>query len=143
MEPFAHRGVGRVYLGLLNKPLFRWLMGYQGVADRTKITNAEIDAYLDLLRCHDNGRAFLKIMRGFELTREKADLYVGVLRSPHYPVRIVWGEADPALKITVRGEQARQAAELDTIHRLPGKHFLQEDQAPALANEILAATSSR
>ena len=71
----------------------------------------------------------MKIMRGFELTRAKRDLYVGVLRSTRYPVRIVWGEADPALKVTVRGEQARKAAGLDTIHRLPGKHFLQEDQA--------------
>ena len=143
MEPFAHRGVGRVYLRLLNKPLFRWLMGYQGVADRSKITDAEIDAYLDLLRRQDDGRAFLKIMRGFELTRAKAELYVGVLCSTGYPVRIVWGEADPALKITVRGEQARKAAGADTIHRLPGKHFLQEDQAPALADEIVAAVRSQ
>ena len=143
MEPFAHRGVGRIYLRLLKKPVFRWLMGYQGVADRSKITNAEVDAYLDLLRRDDGGRAFLKIMRGFELTRAKRDLYVGVLRSMRYPVRIVWGEADPALKVTVRGEQARKAAGLDTIHRLPGKHFLQEDQAPALADEILAATRSQ
>ena len=82
-------------------------------------------------------------MRGFELTREKRDVYVGVLRSPNYPVRIVWGEADPALKITVRGEQARKAAGLDTIHRLPGKHFLQEDEAPALAEEILTVTRCR
>ena len=86
---------------------------------------------------------FLKIMRGFELTRAKRDLYVGVLRSMRYPVRIVWGEADPALKVPVRGEQARKAAGLDTINRLPGKHFLQEDQAPALADEILAATRSQ
>ena len=48
MEPFAHRGVGRTYLRLLNKPVFRWLMGYQAVADRSKITNPEVDAYLDL-----------------------------------------------------------------------------------------------
>ena len=89
-----------MYLGLLNKPLFRWLMGYQGVADRTKITNAEIDAYLDLLRRDDNGRAFLKIMRGFELTREKADLYVGVLRSTRYPVRIVGGRPTPHSRST-------------------------------------------
>ena len=143
MEPFAHRGIGPLYLRLLNKPLFRWLMGYQGVADRSKITDAELDAYLDLLRRGDGGRAFLKIMRGFELTREKRDLYVGVLRDTRYPVRIVWGEADPALKVTVRGEQARQAAGLDIINRFPGKHFLPEDQAPALAEEILKAVHQR
>ena len=33
-------------------------MSHQGVADRSKITNAEVDAYLDLLRRQDNGRAF-------------------------------------------------------------------------------------
>jgi pimeloyl-ACP methyl ester carboxylesterase len=82
--------------------------------------------------------AFLKIMRGFELTREKRDLYVGVLRSHRYPVQIVWGAADPALKLRTYGERARLAAGLDVIHRLPGKHFLQEDQAPALADRIAA-----
>jgi haloalkane dehalogenase len=136
MEPFAHKGVGEVYLRCLNKPLMRWLMGYQGVADTTKVTRAELDAYLVLLRGDDRGRAFLKIMRGFELTQAKRDLYVAVLRSGRYPVQVVWGEADPALKIGVHGELARLAAGLDEIHRLPGKHFLQEDQAPALAEQI-------
>ena len=136
MEPFAHRRIGEFYLGMLNRPLIRALMRLQGVADRTKITSAEVDAYLTLLRRQDGGRAFLKIMRGFELTRAKRDLYVGVLRSTRYPVQVVWGAADPALKITSRGEQARLAARLDEIHRLPGKHFLQEDQAPALAERI-------
>jgi haloalkane dehalogenase len=137
MEPFAHRRIGPICLRMINKPLFRLLMRYQGIADRSQITKAELDAYLDLLRRSDGGRAFLKIMRGFELTREKRELYVSVLRDKRYPVRIVWGEHDPALKLTVRGEQARLAAGLDTICRLPGKHFFPEDQAPALAEEIL------
>ena len=143
MEPLAHRGIGALYLRMLNKPLFRWLMGYQGIADRSQITTAELDAYLDLLRRSDGGRAFLKIMRGFELTREKRELYVGVVRDNRYPVRIVWGEDDPALKLGVRGEQARLAAGLDTIIRLPGKHFFPEDQAPALAEEILKVVHQR
>ena len=48
------------------------------------------------------------------------------------------GEADPALKVTTFGEIARRAAGVDHIHRLPGKHFLQEDQSPALAELITA-----
>ena len=142
MEPFAHRGVGEVYLRILNKPLFRWLMGRQGVADRSQVTAAELDAYLDLLRRDDRGQAFLKIMRGFELTRAKRDLYVGALRSERYPVQIVWGEADPTLKVAVHGEQARRAAGLKEIHRLPGKHFIQEDNASALADLIVAFVRS-
>jgi haloalkane dehalogenase len=136
MEPFGHRGIGEIYLRILNKPLFRLLMRLQGVADLTKITKAELDAYLDLLRRVDGGRAFLKIMRGFERTPAKRQLYTSVLRSSRYPVQIIWGEADPALKISVDGERARRAADLDQIHRLPAKHFLQEDQAPALADLV-------
>ena len=53
MEPFAHRGGRTNLLHLLNEPLLRWLTGHQGVADRSKITTAEVEAYLDLLRRHD------------------------------------------------------------------------------------------
>jgi haloalkane dehalogenase len=138
LKPSAVKGLGEAYLRLLNPPTFRWLMRHQGVADLSKITTAELDAYLVLLRRTDNGRAFLKIMRGFELNRAKRDLYVGLLRSRAFPVQIVWGEADPALKVTTFGEFARRAAGVDHIHRLPGKHFLQEDQSPVLA-ELIAA----
>lgn len=75
------KGLGEAYLLLLNQPTFRWLMRHQGIARPQQDTNAELDAYLVLLRRTDNGRAFLKIMRGFELTRAKRDLYVGLLRS--------------------------------------------------------------
>jgi haloalkane dehalogenase len=136
MKPFAVKGLGEAYLRLLNPATFRWVMRRQGIADLSKINTAELDAYLVLLRRIDNGSAFLKIMRGFELTRAKRDLYVHVLRSRAFPIQIIWGEADPALKVTTFGEIARRAADVEHIHRLPGKHFLQEDQSPALAELI-------
>ena len=95
-----------------------------------------MDAYLDLLRLGDGGHAFLKIMRGFERTRAKRDLYRRVLGDGRYPVQVVWGASDPALKLTTEGEAARRAAGAGTIHTLPAKHFLQEDQAPAVAEHI-------
>jgi pimeloyl-ACP methyl ester carboxylesterase len=136
MEPFARRGIGEVYLRSLTKPAFRALMRLQGVKDMIAVTSAELDAYVELLRGDDGGRAFLKIMRGFERTPEKRRLYEGVLREHPYPVQVVWGAEDPALKLAVHGEIARRAAGVEEIHRLPAKHFLQEDQAPALAERI-------
>ena len=56
-----------------------------------------------------------------------------MLRDGRYPVQIVWGANDPALKLAVHGEPARRLAGLEEIHELPAKHFLQEDQAPAVA----------
>jgi haloalkane dehalogenase len=96
----------------------------------------ELDAYVDLLKRGDGGRAFLRIMRGFELTREKRDLYVGVLGSDAHPVRVVWGDRDPALKLATHGQAARRAAGVTDIARVPGKHFLQEDQSPAIADHV-------
>lgn len=136
MEPFAHRGIGEVYLRVTTKRAFRMLMRLVGVGDLTTVSAAELDAYLALLRSGDGGRAFLRIMRGFERTPEKQALYHRVLRDGPYPVQIVWGANDPALKLAVHGEQARVASGLDQIHTVPAKHFLQEDQAPAVAEHI-------
>jgi hypothetical protein len=36
------------------------------------------------------------------------------------------------------GEKARAAAGLPAIDRIPGKHFPQEDQAPAIAAHVAA-----
>jgi haloalkane dehalogenase len=106
------------------------------------VTTAELDAWVDLLKGDDGGRAFLRIMRGFERTPEKRDLYVSALRDVPYPVQIVWGGDDPVLKLSVQGEQARRAAGLEEIHVLPAKHFLQEDQAPAVAERVAALARS-
>jgi haloalkane dehalogenase len=138
MEPFARRGVGEVYLATMTKPAFRALMLLQGVRDRHATPQEELGAYVDLLKREDGGRAFLRIMRGFERTRAKRDLYVGTLRDVPYPVQIVWGADDPALTLKRHGEEARLAAGLDRIHTVPAKHFLQEDQAPAVAERVTA-----
>jgi haloalkane dehalogenase len=137
MEPFALRGLGEVWLALLTKPAFRQIMHLQGIADRAAVPGVELDAYVELLKREDGGKAFLRVMRGFERSAEKQQLYEGVVRDVPYPVQIVWGAKDPALKLSVHGEQARliTGVELQTV---PGKHFLQEDQAPAIAERIAA-----
>jgi pimeloyl-ACP methyl ester carboxylesterase len=143
MAPFAVRGIGPAYLRCLNKPMARALMRLQGLADTTAVTPAELDAYVDLLKRGDGGAAFLKIMRGLELTRAKRDLYVGTLGRGSFPIQVVWGEKDPALRMSTLGEAARRAAGVPEIIRLPGKHFLQEDQAPSLADHIARFVGSR
>jgi haloalkane dehalogenase len=136
MEPFARRGIGTAYLATMSKPAFRVLWNLQAIGDRAATPKEEVYAYVDLLKRGDGGRAFLKIMRGFERTRAKQELYAGVLRDVPYPVQVVWGADDPALPLDRYGEQARRAAGVDEIHSLPAKHFLQEDQAPAVADRV-------
>ncbi len=136
MEPFARRGIGALYLRSLSKPAFRLLMRLQGVEDMHAVSSDEVDAYVDLLREADGGRAFLQIMRGFERTAAKQRLYERVLGEARYPVQVVWGANDPGLKLAVHGELARRAAGLEQIHTLAAKHFLPEDQAPSIAEHI-------
>jgi haloalkane dehalogenase len=72
-------------------------------------------------------------MRGFELTADKQRRYLAAVRNPDYPVQIVWGQRDTALRWRRHGVQAQLAAGLDDAILLPGKHFLQEDFAEDIA----------
>jgi hypothetical protein len=48
----------------------------------------------------DGGNPFLKIMRGFELTRAKQNFFYQGLRSRPYPAQVVWGQRDRMLAMT-------------------------------------------
>jgi pimeloyl-ACP methyl ester carboxylesterase len=136
MRPFRRPVFGRLWLAGMKPAMFRALMKLQGIGDTSQISKAELDAYLELMKRQDGGRSFLKIMRSTETTPQKQALYRSAVRDVPYPVQVVWAAEDPALKLAIYGEQARAAAGLSAIHELPGKHFFQEDQAPAIADRI-------
>ena len=144
MRPFGVRGAGEIWLASVNEASIVPLMWLVGVKDRSAVPSAELAAYSDLLKRGVRGRAFLKIMRGFETTREKQQLYVDTLRSAPYPVQIVWGADDTALPAKTHGAIARRLLPDARYTELRGKHFFQEDQAPALAGLIAGlATGAR
>src|SRR5215208_6080232 len=139
MEPFAVRGVRRLWLGSITKGSFLGLMYAMGVKDRGASSPAELMAYVDLLKREDGGEAFLRIMRGFERTRTRRNLYLSTVRGVPYPVQVLWGRDDPALTLRGAGEVVRRAVGLERLDTVPGRHFLQEDQAPAIAERLVAA----
>jgi haloalkane dehalogenase len=135
MRPFAVRGLGQVWLRSLSRFAFSELFYLQGVADRRAVPRHEIYAHYELLKRADGGRAFLRIMRGFELTEEKQRfLWEGLAERP-YPARTVWGERDPVLGLDQMRVVQRVLRADDPI-LLPAKHFLQEDQPTAVAQSI-------
>lgn len=113
---------------------FERLMRLQGVS--TPVPAAELRAYVPLLKRGDGGRAFLRIMRGFERTEAFEARILGALGGRAFPAQILWGEQDPALHVDHHGEQAREALGVDAITRLPGKHFVQEDAPEAIAEHV-------
>jgi haloalkane dehalogenase len=137
MAPAAIRGLGNVYLASMTRFGMAELIYLQGIGDRSAVPRAEVHAYRELLKREDGGHAFLKIMRGFELTREKQDfLWSGLARRP-YPAQVVWGVDDPALGETYR-LIVQEVLRVDDPILVPAKHFLQEDQAPAVAGAVAA-----
>lgn len=136
MEPFRHRGIGELWMRSLTAPAFRFLMRLQGIGDTTAVSKAELNTHLALLKGPDRGRAFLQIMRSTERTAAKQARYRSAVRNVPYPVQAIWAADDPAMTLAVYGEKARAAAGLQGLHIVPGKHFPQEDQAPAIAQRI-------
>ena len=114
----------------------RWLFYLQGIADRSATPAHEVDAHSRCCIATDGGRAFRQIVRGFELDRGEGALLRGRACARRAGRRtILWGERDPAL-----GEATVRAVRGGARHRgddpAPAKHFLQEDQAPAVADAI-------
>jgi pimeloyl-ACP methyl ester carboxylesterase len=135
MQPFAIPHVGEAWLAGMRPPMSRWLFRHVTLADQSAMENVEIDAYIALLKREDGGRAFLRIMRGFELTEAKQAFYYKGLGARQYPAQVVWGQLDPAL-----GEKRRLAVQealgVETATLLPARHFVPEDQAPAVAAAV-------
>ena len=134
MHPFAVPGLGEAWLRSLRPYVMSELFYRQGILDRDAVPRREIYAHYHLLDRVDRGRAFLRIMRGFELTEAKERFLREGLADRRYPARVVWGELDPAL-----GDQQRSVCEILGVAEpvlVRAKHFLQEDQAPAVAGAI-------
>jgi pimeloyl-ACP methyl ester carboxylesterase len=139
MEPFARRGIGEIYLRALQPPVFERLMRLQGVG--SDVPSDEVRAYVPLLKGRDGGRAFLRIMRGFERTPEFERRILAPLASRRFPAQVLWGEDDPALPLRRYGEHVRDALGVERIVRLPGKHFVQEDSPGEIARHVVRLAS--
>lgn len=132
--------IGPLWVAATRPPLARWLFYAQGIAERSAVPAAEVDAHLALLHGDGGGRTFRRIVRGFERTAEKQRFYLEGLREAGWPASILWGADDPALRAP-RREAIERALGIEA-RLVPAKHFLQEDRAPEVA-EAIAATAAR
>jgi haloalkane dehalogenase len=142
LELLARPRLSVPMLKLLPRSAFRWLMWRVGIADRTSTSDAELDAWLELLRRDDGGRACVRMATGLERTRAKSEAYGEAIRRLTVPVQVLWGVADPVLKVDAQGASVSAVTGAPLV-RLPGKHFLQEDCFEAIGEHVarLAATA--
>jgi len=135
MHPFSIRGLGEAWLRSMVRPAFRQIYYLVGIEDRARVPSAEVDAHHALLKRGDGGRAFLRIMRGFELTEAKERFYFDGLAERPYPAQVAWGAEDRMLD-EHRRLAVQRALGVDEPTLLPAKHFLQEDRAADVAEAI-------
>ena len=136
MRPYEKPLLGEAQLAATTHTTWHLLFKSLGVSSPERIPTEEIHAYVDLLKRTDGGKAFLKIMRNFEDSVKFRELCHQAVQGVAYPVQAVWGAEDPALDYERYGEEIKQVARLSEVHKLPTKHFLQEDQWEAVADYI-------
>ncbi len=134
MKPLAWPWIGPHYLKKMNVALFTTLYRRYGLI--RDLPSAEIHAHWQLLRLGDSGRAFLQIMRRFEVSHEFERGIHQSLRQRQYPIQLFWGRHDRALPLQREGLEAREILGLEMMHQLPGGHFLQEDCPDIIAQQI-------
>ena len=98
----------------------------------------EARAYLYFLKREDNGASFLKIMRSFEANADKEKLYLDALRALDVPKQMIWGIHDKGLTLEKYGVPLQKALRLDKTCEVQGSHFIQEDCATAISDQVLA-----
>lgn len=135
---FEQAFIGEVFLQTTVPFLFRFLMHLRGVHNSRIFGLTEAKAYLYFLKREDKGAAFLKVMRSFEANADKEKLYLDALRALNVPMQIIWGIHDKGLRLEKYGSPLQRALRLDKIHEVDGSHFIQEDCAQAISDQILA-----
>ena len=136
MRPFEKPILGEGQLAMMNHTTWQLMFKTLGVKSSDRISKEEINAYVDLLKRGDGGKAFLKIMRNFDHSEEFRALCYRAVQNVPYPVQAVWGAEDPGLSLGEYGKEIKEAAGLEKINTLPARHFLQEEQWEAIANSV-------
>jgi pimeloyl-ACP methyl ester carboxylesterase len=133
MEPYSWPIIGRLWLQSVRTPMFYMLI--RMIAWRN-VSRAEAGAYALLLLGSDSGRAFLKIMRSFELTLAFEQRTKDALKARKFPAQIIWGKDDPALRMKKYAPHLLKALALEKYEAVDGMHFVQEDSSDAIASAI-------
>ncbi|WP_017731497.1 alpha/beta fold hydrolase [Nafulsella turpanensis] len=145
MRPFEVPVIGEAQLAALTH--LSWYAAFKGVgvANADGIPKEEIYAYVDLLKREDGGKAFLKVMRNFDKSKEYAARCRKAVQNVPYPVQAIWGMDDPGLRYERYGKEVEQLARLapEQMHQVNGSHLLQEEQYVAIAEKVAGLASMK
>ncbi|WP_299605785.1 alpha/beta hydrolase [uncultured Aquimarina sp.] len=134
---FPILGVGELFIATTTPFLLQKLMHLRGVYRKEAFGIEVAKTYLQFLKGKDKARSFLKIMRSFEPTSEKENLYISSLKNLDVPKQLIWGMNDKGLTYEKYGVPIKKALEIEKITKTEGSHFLQEDFSEIIAAKLL------
>lgn len=137
MRPFEKPVLGELELAALQHPTWQLMFNKMGVKDHSEIPKAEVDAYIDILKRDDGGKAFLKLMRNFDDTELFRDLCYQAVQDVPYPVQSIWGADDPFLTLSRYGQEIKRIAGLNEIKTVKSKHFVTEEFPVEIARMVV------
>lgn len=136
MRPFEKPLLGEAELAMVTPLTFPLMMKSAGVVNNDVITHDEMAAYIHLLKRKDGGKAFLKIMRSFEQTKEFTEACYAAWQNTAYPVQLIWGDKDPFLTYEEKGKEFQEARPGVPVTKVESKHFLQEEAYETIAEKV-------
>jgi pimeloyl-ACP methyl ester carboxylesterase len=136
MRPFEKPLLGEAELAMLTPLTFPLMMKSAGVVNSDVISQGEMGAYIHLLKRDDGGKAFLRIMRNFEQTKELTEACYNAWANPAYPAQLIWGNKDPFLTYVDKGKEFEEARPGVPVTKVESKHFLQEEAYETIAGKV-------
>lgn len=134
---FPVKGLGELFVQTTTPFTLKKLMHIKGIHKKEIFGKEEAKAYIEFLKGDDKAKAFLKIMRSFEPTKEKEKLYINSLNNLEVPKQIIWGMNDKGLPFEKYGNPLKHILKIKEITKTEGSHFLQEDYADILSEKII------
>ena len=143
MHLYEKRVIGELLVSTSHPVAFKNLMHKRGIHKNEVFGKEEAKAYIDFFMGNDKGKSFLKIMRSFDATAEKSDLYLSTLKDLNVPKQIIWGINDKGLTLEQYGEPLKKAIGLEKeIIITKGSHFLQEDYSEVIVENTIKLIKS-
>ena len=81
------------------------------------------------------GRSLIAIIKGLQLEQATTEITQG-LKTATFPTLIIWGEADPWLKLSEVANLAKTNSAIDLIELSTAKHYPQEHWSKEITAEI-------
>ena len=136
VKPFSIPGLGSLALKMINRKTWALAFSLMGVSRPDRIPREEIYAYADLLTREDNGRAFLRIMQGYDRSDGFREMCMRGVRDVPYGIQAIWGDKDWGLSLRRYGTEIKNLVQPEAFYVVDSRHLVPEEHFEFITNIV-------